>query len=103
VVTDIPIACTLSATEKTARGDEWRQFLAANVAETIHTETSVRMRLIGGDDVLLTTVDLARREKDCCAFFEFRLELLPDAIWLDVSVPPDAMSLLDVFVDSGAA
>jgi len=103
MVTQIPIACTLSATEKSARGDEWRQFLATHVAESIRSETSVRMRLIGGDDVLVNTVDLARREKDCCAFFEFRLELLPEAIWLEVGVPAEAASLLDVFVDSGTA
>jgi hypothetical protein len=102
-VTETPIACTLTASEKTARGDEWRLFLATTVAESIRTETSVRMRLIDGDDVILHTVDLARREKDCCAFFEFRLELLTEAIWLEVGVPAEAASLLDIFVNSGAA
>jgi len=71
------------------------------VAEFIRSDTTVRMRLIGGDAVILSAVDLARREKDCCAFFEFRLELLPDAIWLEVGAPLEAASLLDALVDAG--
>ncbi len=99
-MTQIPIACTLSATEKTTRSDEWRQFLATNVVEFIRTDTSVRMKLNGGDNVVLKTVDLARREKDCCAFFEFRLDLLPDSIWLEVGAPAEAAHLLDGLFDS---
>ena len=100
-MTQIPITCTLSAADKTTRGDEWQTFLATNVAEFIRSDTTVRMRLIGGDAVILSAVDLARREKDCCAFFEFRLELLPDAIWLEVGAPVEAASLLDALVDAG--
>jgi hypothetical protein len=61
------------------------------------------MKLNDGDDVILTAVDLARREKDCCAFFDFRLELLPDAIWLEVGAPDEAASLLDALVETGTA
>lgn len=101
-MTQIPIACTLSEADKVARGDEWRQFRSANVTEYLRTDSSVRMRLIGGDDVIVTAVDLARREKECCAFFEFRLEL-SDTVWLEVTVPVGAESLLDAFADSGTA
>jgi MerR family copper efflux transcriptional regulator len=102
LVPEIPIACTLSAADKTARGDEWRQFIATNVTQILRSDTSVRMRLAGGDDLILTTVDLLQREKDCCAFFEFRLELLPDTLWLEVAVPAEAASMLDAFVATGA-
>jgi hypothetical protein len=102
-MTQIPITCTLSAADKTTRGDEWRRFLTTNVAEFVRSDSSVRLRLSGGDDVILTAVDLAQREKDCCAFFEFHLELLPDAIWLEVGAPDEAASLLDGLFESGAA
>jgi hypothetical protein len=102
-VTQIPIACTLSAADKTTRGEEWRQFLLTNVAEIVRFDTSARMRLIGGDNVILTAVDLARREKDCCAFFDFRLVPLPDDVWLEVEVPADAVAILDDLVNSGDA
>jgi hypothetical protein len=101
-VTQIPIACTLSATDRTTRGDEWRDFIVANVEEVVRSESSVRMRLKAGDDVIVRTVDLARRENDCCAFFEFRLELLPDAIWLDIGAPAEAAAILDALADPGA-
>jgi hypothetical protein len=100
-MTEIPIACTLSGTDRTTRGDEWRQFLVTYVVEVTRIESSARLRLKDGDDVLLTAVDLARREKECCAFFEFSLELLPDAVWLDVRVPAEATTMLDALVDIG--
>jgi hypothetical protein len=94
-VTQIPIACTLTAAEQLNRGDEWRQFLVEHVVEIDRSESSARLRLAHGDNVILIAVDLARREKACCAFFEFGLELLPDAIWLRVETPPEAATILD--------
>jgi hypothetical protein len=102
-VTQIPIACTLSAADKTTRGDEWRQFFAADVVEVIRAETSLRLRLKSGDDVILSSVDLARREKDCCSFFEFRLELLPDEVWLEIGAPAEAAAILDALMDPGTS
>jgi hypothetical protein len=98
-VTQIPIACTLSAADKTTRGDEWRTFFATNAEEVVRTETTVRVRLKDGADVLVSTVDLAGREKDCCAFFEFRLELLPDEVWLEIGAPAEAAAILDALID----
>jgi hypothetical protein len=95
----IPIACTLSADDQTTRGDEWRRFLDANVTEVIRTESSARLRLLDGDAVILAAADLARREKECCAFFEFRLELLPDAVWLEVGAPAEAAFLVDALTE----
>jgi hypothetical protein len=36
-LTQIPIACTLSAADRTNRDDEWRQFLDASVVESVST------------------------------------------------------------------
>ncbi len=94
-MTRIPIACTLTADDTTTRVDEWRQFLNSNVVEVIRTDTSVRLRLEEGGDAILAGVDLSRREKSCCAFFEFRLVPLPDAVWLEIDAPPEAAAVLD--------
>jgi hypothetical protein len=59
------------------------------------------MRLKGGDDVISSTVHLARREKDCCAFFDFRLEIEPDVVWLEVGAPTEAAAILDALIDPG--
>ena len=63
----------------------------------------MRVRLKDGDQVILNTIDLARREKDCCAFFEFRLELLPDQVWLEIGAPAEAAAILDALISPGTA
>lgn len=97
-VTSILIACTLSTAEKAGRGDEWRRFLDTNVVEVARSRTGVRLRLVDGDDVMMSAIDLARREKACCAFFAFSLELLADQIWLLIEAPADAADLLDELI-----
>lgn len=94
-MTRVPITCTLTADDTTTRVDEWRQLLESSVVEVMRTDTSARLVLMGGDDAILAAIDLARREKACCAFFEFRLVLLPDAVWLEVEAPPEAAAILD--------
>ncbi len=103
MVTLKPIACTLTAADRRSRGDEWRRFFAVNVVEVVRTETSLRVRLKDGDDVILNSVDLARREKECCQFFTFRLELLADETWLEIGAPVEAAAMLDALADSGSS
>ena len=69
------------------------------VVEVARSEGSARLRLEAGDDGLLVAADLARREKACCPFFEFRLVLYPEAVWLEVEAPGDAAAILDGLVD----
>jgi MerR family transcriptional regulator, copper efflux regulator len=94
-VTHVPIACALSADDASARGEEWRQFVASSVLDIERRGPSARLRLRDGDAALLLAADLARREKACCAFFEFRLALLPEGIWLEVDAPAEAAPILD--------
>ena len=91
----VPIACTLSVDDAPARGEEWRRFVAGSVVDVERSGTSARLRLRDGDEALLVAADLARREKTCCAFFEFRLALLPEGIWLEVDGPAEAAPILD--------
>jgi hypothetical protein len=66
-----------------------------HVAEAVRKQHGVLLRLQDGDDAVLIATDLARQEKACCPFFEFRLVLLPEAVWLEVDAPDDAASVLD--------
>ena len=93
-MTRVPIACTLAPNEAEDRGAEWRSFLAQNVEELQLDNTVARVRLRPGDQVLITTVDLAEREKACCGFFSFSIELDRSARWLRVEVPVDAAAIL---------
>ena len=40
-------------------------------------------------------VGLAQREKACCPFFDFSLDIAADSVTLVVSVPDDGAPLLD--------
>lgn len=101
-MTRVPIACTLTAAQADDRVGEWREFLARGTDERRLEGTVARFRLGPGDDVLVTAVDLAQREKACCGFFSFSVELDSDARWLRVEVPGDAAPILADLVALGA-
>jgi hypothetical protein len=100
-VARVPIACSLTAGEADTRVEEWRRFVTRRVVEVARSNESVRLRLEDGNDALLLATDLARREKVCCPFFDFRLVLLPEAVWLEVEAPEEAAAVLDGLVDLG--
>jgi len=91
----IPIACSLSATGAADRVEEWRSFLADHVEAATREPQVARLRLRPSDASLLTAVDLASRENECCPFLDFALEIEPDGRWLRIGAPPDAVSVLD--------
>jgi hypothetical protein len=94
----IPIACTLTSESAVARVEEWRQFLARSTGAAEQAGAlALRVQLNGSPEALEAAVDLARREKACCAFFEFSIEVEADASWLSVTVPPDAADALADF------
>ena len=94
----IPIACTLTSESAAARVEEWRQFLAHSTGAAEQAGAlALRVQLDGSPEALEAAVDLARREKACCAFFEFSIEVEADASWLSVKVPPDAADTLADF------
>jgi MerR family transcriptional regulator, copper efflux regulator len=94
-----PIACSLTAGDAALRGEEWRQFVERRVAQVERDGTVARLRLRDDGDAILEAVDLSRREKACCAFFDFRLELQPGAVWLEVTAPKEAAPILDALFD----
>ncbi len=89
-VTRVPIACSLTATEAGDRMDEWRSFVAAHVDARAADDAGIRLRLRPGDDALLAAADLAEREKACCPFFTFAVEIDADGRHLRISGPPEA-------------
>ena len=94
----IPIACSLSESAARSQLGEWHTLLESSVVATDRpcpSELSLRLR----PDLaqLESIVRLAQREKACCPFFDFAIAIEAEAIALRVSVPPDAVSLLDGF------
>ncbi|HVA05804.1 MAG TPA: hypothetical protein VNG12_03585 [Acidimicrobiales bacterium] len=95
---EVPIACTLGASELPDRLAEWQAFFGDHVegSEPV-SEQRLRLRLRDSDAALLAAASLSRREKACCAFFEFSVELGVHERWLVVSVPPGAEETLSSF------
>jgi MerR family transcriptional regulator, copper efflux regulator len=98
-VAHVPFSCSLTADDANTRVDEWRQFLRQRVVEIDRGDRCVRLRIEDGEDALVTAASLARSEKACCPFFEFRLVLLAEAIWLEIDAPEEAAAILDGLVD----
>jgi len=96
----IPIACTLTADDQPGRLDEWRSFFATQVAAVeLPAPDRARLRLADGSAAVLAAAALAQREKQCCGFFEFAIELGAQGRWLSVGVPAEAAPVLADLVD----
>ena len=77
---------------------EWRAFVASSVVSVDSDETDVRLELRRSDAALTAAVDLAQREKRCCAFFDVSIVLEAERRTLVLSVPDGAEEVLASFV-----
>ena len=93
---EIPIACTLGATEALTQFGEWKDLLSQLATNTSRTAPG-RLEIILPTDLTNVTalIQLAQREKACCAFFDFTLVIKAERVTLVVDVPPEASSMLD--------
>jgi hypothetical protein len=94
---EIPIACSLGATELTGRLADWRHVL---------THVTARAHRDGGHEVVLTLsrdaplgelATLCRDEVACCPFFTFELTITAGGAQLRIAVPVDAAPVLAEF------
>jgi hypothetical protein len=92
----IPLACTLDEGDALAQRREWRELLVRVVVrfERVAADT-LRLELTQDRAELPAIVALAQREKTCCAFFRFSVEVEVEALSLVMGVPEDAVALLD--------
>ena len=89
-MTEGPIACTLSGNKVLHRLAEWKVVLSRVVGSVDYHENGVILTLLGGSEPLLSITDLAEREKACCSFFLFSIELDGVETRLHFDVPPEA-------------
>ncbi len=100
----IPIACNLDVPAATDRIEEWRNALRTSVTAAIRTAPGrVELRLANGPTAAGHLVDLARREKACCEFFTFTVEIEAEGATMVVQVPDHATAVLDDFVSLGGS
>jgi MerR family copper efflux transcriptional regulator len=93
-VDSAPIACTLTADAMVDRLAEWRDVFSTMVEKVERQENQATLTLSRGPEGLMTVADLAEREKACCSFFEFSIELNGLDVRLHVEVPAEAGPIL---------
>ena len=85
----VPIACTLEANDAADRTGEWAQ-VVARAEERIRTDDGIRLRFPAEPALAATLAELAAKEADCCAFFDFSLSLAHGETWFQSPPHPTA-------------
>lgn len=96
-MTTRPLACTLTSEELRASREELLPGLAARALQ--HVPLPRGMRFVFGASArrLRELYAVVQRERQCCAFLDFRLEVSPGggALMLDVTGPEGTGQLLE--------
>ncbi len=96
--TDLPIACSLTATEIPARLVEISTFGRTSLlsVETAPQHATLRFRAEGDTHKRLAAFVAA--ESECCAFLDMTLREEPEAVELAITAPPGAEPVLKSIV-----
>lgn len=101
---ELPIACTLSATERRRRREALLPGLLASAVERLSIPNGYRWRFEAGEDLLADIASVIDAERRCCRFLHFVVTAEPDTgpISLEVTGPPGTRGFLDrLTADSG--
>ena len=97
-------ACSLGTGELADRSHEFRRLAAGALLGRERTADGLVLRfqaLTGVEDALR---DLARREKECCPFFESAIERHAGEVRLGIRAPAAAQAIVDsIYAAAGAA
>ena len=97
----LPVACTLTGTPGALaeRMAEYRRLFRQYLAERSRTGQGIRFRFRAEPGVEDWVRDLARREEECCGFFDFTVTADAGGIRWDAAVADDeaARQALDEF------
>jgi hypothetical protein len=102
-MTPEPIACTLTPDGLTARRALIDALSADGLLERTATDAGLRARLRDTPDIERRTRELIAAEASCCAFLTFDLQRDDDTLVLDITGPPDARPVIDLFFEPAAA
>jgi hypothetical protein len=102
-MTELPIACTLSADGMAARMQLIDALAADGLLRRTQTDAGLRVHLRDSPDIEERARQLIAAEASCCAFLTFDLGREADALVLDVSGPPEARPVIEMFFEPQAA
>jgi hypothetical protein len=94
-----PIACSLGTAELRDRQLELRDLAARALIRCERTAGgAVLLFRETSGEVEFAVRDLARRESECCPFFDFVIESTAETVRLEVDAPEEARSFVDALV-----
>jgi hypothetical protein len=97
---ELPVACSLSATELPHRLQTMADLGREALLET-HTEgTRAQLRFAAGAGVRKRVDGIVAAESHCCAFLMMNVTDEPDTVVLTLQVPEDAELVLGELVDA---
>lgn len=87
-IEDVPIACSLTASELVTRGEEIDD-LFTGVQQTRELADGYALQFPGTSTWPQRVLDFIQGERSCCLFFTFELVFLPNSgpIWLHIRGP----------------
>jgi hypothetical protein len=97
---ELPIACSLSATELTARLAQIAQLGRDALVDVEPGETHATLRFAAGAGVRERVTSVVAAESACCAFLAMQLRDEPGAIVLDISGPEGTELVVRELVDA---
>ena len=104
-MTTVPIACTLTSDELRLRQHELLPGLVATALQRVQLPEGMRLVFGASAGRLRQLHAVAQRERRCCAFLEFRIEVTPGggALTLDVTGPRGTAAFLESLAGMSSA
>src|SRR3954451_16729410 len=98
--TELPIACSLSATELPARLAQIAELGRDALVNVELSGTHATLRFAAGAGVRERVTSVVAAESACCALLAMRVSDEPGAVVLDIPAPEDADLVLRELVDA---
>ncbi len=98
--TELPIACSLSATDLSARLEEMADVGRASLLDATTTHARAKLRFAAGAGVRERVEAVVAAESRCCPFLSMRVSDEPDVVVLTIEAPDGAEPVLAELVDA---
>jgi hypothetical protein len=99
---DLPIACSLNATDLSARLEEMAAIGRAGLLDTAISDGRATLRFAADADVRERLAAVVAAEAECCAFLELRLSGSQDELTLTIGSPAGAEPIVEDLVSAFA-
>jgi hypothetical protein len=96
----LPIACSLEAREASERAEAWRGLAERALLTRERSQSQARLVFRSRPDIEVALRELVAAEEVCCPFLDLALTRTGDHLTLEVTGPPEAAAILDMFAGS---